>query len=470
MLAWLKPLGIVAGAFGACWIGAIWYWRASNRMPATGDLIVFMLMLPLALLLLVWIGKKIHTRMSAAAAASAAAPVAAAQTEAAPALAAPSLTIVAAAVRAPHGQSTDELYAALAEGSARPALDDQLYDDHGFPVMTARVADNDPAALREELEPWLATRGLDAASFSDEQWRALNAGSAVLAELAGWLGTHPHIAEHTARTDMRSPTTLPLLHLLPVWSAGWPTETRALADEWLRHLLVQAGWPQDRLAPTATQASAHVNGLLNTLLAHAATDPSAPVLAMVIACDSHLSEGAIDAMSGAGRLFTARTAQGEIPGEGAAGLLIADAAQAALLAPGEEAVLLRGAASAELPGSADVAKRVDGSVLRRTTEALLQHTQVAAADVAALTADTDHRTSRVMEVMDLVADQFKELDPAADLASVGAACGSCGAVTYLTALALARHAALEKSAPVLCIGNLDPYRRDVALLAPAAQA
>jgi hypothetical protein len=470
MLAWLKPLGFVAGAFGACWIGAIWYWRASNRMPATDDLILFMLMLPLALLLLAWIGKKVHTRMSAAAAASAAAPVVATQAEAAPAAAAPSLTIVAAAVRAPHGQSADELHAVLAEGSARPALDDQLYDDHGFPIMSARVADNDPATLREELEPWLAVRGQGASVFSDEQWRALNAGSAVLAELAGWLGMHPQIAEHNARIDNRAPVTLPLLHLLPVWSAGWPTEARALADEWLRHLLVQAGWPQDRLAPTATQATAHVNGLLNTLLTHAATDPSAPVLALVIACDSHLSEAAIDALSGAGRLFTARQAQGEIPGEGAAGLLIADAAQAALLAPGEEAVLLRGAASAELPGSADVAKRVDGSVLRRTTEALLQHTQVAAADVAALTADTDHRTSRVMEVMDLVAEQFKELDPAADLASVGAACGSCGAVTYLTALALARQAALERSAPVLCVGNLDPYRRDVALLAPAAQA
>jgi len=469
MLAWLKPLGFAAGAFGACWIGAIWYWRATNRMPATDDLVLFLLVLPLALLLLVWIGKKVHTRMSAAAA-SAAAPVAAAEVEAAPAAAAPSLTIVAAAVRAPHGESADQLYAVLAEGAARPALDDQLYDDHGFPVMTARVADNDPAALREELESWLTARGLDAASFSDEQWRALNAGSAVLAELAAWLGTHPQIGEHTARIDPRAPTTLPLLHLLPVWSADWSTETRALADEWLRHLLVQAGWPHDRLAPTATQANAHVNGLLNTLLTDAATDTTAPVLALLLACDSRLSEGAIDALSGAGRLFTARNAQGEVPGEGAAGLLIADAAQAALLAPGEEAVLLRGAASAELPGSADVAKRVDGSVLRRITEALLKHTQVAAADIAALTADTDHRTGRVMEVMDLVSEQFKELDPAADLASVGAACGSCGAVTYLTALAVARQAALERSGPVLCIGNLDPYRRDVALVAPAAQA
>lgn len=470
MLAWLKPLGFVAGAFGACWIGAIWYWRASNRMPATDDLIVFMLVLPLALLLMVWIGKKVHTRMSAAAAAGAAAPVAATQAEAAPAPAAPSLTVVATAVRAPHGQSTDELHAVLAEGSARPALDDQLYDDHGFPVMTARVADNDPAALREEMEPWLVARGQSTAAFSDEQWRALNAGSAVLAELAGWLGMHPQIAAHAARIDMRAPTPLPLLHLLPVWSAAWPAEARGLADEWLRHLLVQGGWPRDRLAPTATQAAASVNGLLNTLLTHAATDPSAPVLALVIACDSHLSESAIDTLTGAGRLFTARQAQGEIPGEGAAGLLIADAAQAALVAPGEEVVLLRGAASGELPGSADVAKRVDGSVLRRTTEALLQHTQVAATDIAALTADTDHRTSRVMEVMDLISAQFKELDPAADLASVGAACGSCGAVTYLTALAVARQVALARSAPVLCVGNLDPYRRDVALLAPAAQA
>ena len=470
MRAWLKPLGFVVGAFGACWLGTIWYWRASNREPAADDLVLYLLVLPLALLLLVWLGKKIYTGMSAAAAASAAAPATSAEPAPAPTAAAPALTIVAAAVRAPHGQSPDELRAALAEGAARPALDDELYDDHGFPLMTGRVADNDPAMLRDELEPWLTARGESVRAFSDEQWRALNAGSAVLAELAGWLGMHPQIAEHMARTDPRAPTALPLLHLLPVWPAGWAAATRQLADEWLRQILVRGGWPRERLAPAAPQAGTHVNGVLATLLAHAATDTTAPLLAVVLACDSHLSETGIDALSGAGRLFTARHAQGEIPGEGAAGLLLADAAQAALLAPGEALAQLRGAASTELSGSADVAKRIDSTVLRRATEALLQHTQCPAADIAALTADTDHRTGRVMEVMDLVSDQFKELDPATDLASVGAACGSCGAVTYLTALALAQQEALERAAPVLCIGNLDPYRRDVALVAPAAQA
>ncbi|AXA90913.1 hypothetical protein [Massilia sp. YMA4] len=107
-------------------------------------------------------------------------------------------------------------------------------------------------------------------------------------------------------------------------------------------------------------------------------------------------------------------------------LLLADPAQAALLAPDEPPVLLRAA-------------------------------------------DTDHRGNRTMELMDRVSNRLKQLDASADLASVGMACGSSGAATYLTALALARQDVTERGAPVLCIGNLDPYRRDAALLAPGTE-
>lgn len=470
MLARFKPVFLVVAAFATCWAGVIWYWRASHREPGTGDLVAWLLVLPLALVLAAWLVRKTHARMTAPAAAGAVPAVTAAATQPAAALPA-ALAIVAASVRAPHGEAASDVRALIAEGRARPQLDDELLDDQGFPALTGRIAGNDPAALQAELLPWLAAQGSDEDAFSTAQWRALNAGTSVLTELAAMLAMHPQLAQHAARSDPRTPSPLPMLRLLPVWPAAWAETTRTLAEGWLRHLLLQAGWPNERLAsaPAAGTASADVTALLATLLAQAGEAAGAPVLAVVLACDSALDEAAVDALAERGALFTARDAQGIVPGEGAAAVLLADPAQAALLAPGEPVVLLRGAASARLPDSADAGKRPDPQVLPALVTGLLDRVQCDAASVAALTADTDHRRNRTMELMDLVTNGFKQLDPGADVVSVGAACGHGGAASYLTALALARHDAAERGAPVLCIGNLDPYRRDAALLAPGTE-
>jgi hypothetical protein len=81
-------------------------------------------------------------------------------------------------------------------------------------------------------------------------------------------------------------------------------------------------------------------------------------------------------------------------------------------------------------------------------------------------ADTDHRGNRTMERIALVSNRFKQLDADAGLASVGTA-SSSGAASYLTALA--RHAVGARAAALLRIGNLDPLRRDAALLAPGTE-
>lgn len=53
---------------------------------------------------------------------------------------------------------------------------------------------------------------------------------------------------------------------------------------------------------------------------------------------------------------------------------------------------------------------------------------------------------------------------------IGLASGSCGAVPVITVLALARHYARERNAPVLCVSNEDPFLRGAALVRPMASA
>lgn len=474
MMAWLRNLLTALAAFGLSWAGAIGYWRANNRMPATDDLILLLVALPLALLLAFWLGKKLWRRLSVpAAAASSASPAAsaaaAANSGAVPTPALAPLLVLASALRSPHGASADALRAALQGRQARPALDTELVDEYGYPVLSARIADAGAAALlaREEIGAWLAAQAAPAPRFSDEQWRALALGGDVVRELAAGLPMLPETAPR------------PVLRLLPVWQEGWRQEQRHAALLWFRHLLGEAGWPAASVAipselgaADAAEANAgEAAAVLARLLALPA--PEGGRLALVLACGSQVGEAGIDALAAAGALFSARNMQGQIPGEGAAALLLADPNLAAAFAPyatsGDAAPAeLRAVALARRTVSADDDKRADSAALRGVGAEALAGARSEAAAVTLVAADTDHRSGRVMEAMGLMSDGLSHLDAGADLLSVGAACGSCGAVTYLTALALAAQEAPERNGPVLCIANLDPWRRSAAVLHPAA--
>ncbi|MFL6659640.1 MAG: hypothetical protein ACJ8GW_16290 [Massilia sp.] len=456
----LKKTLLVVLAFGLCWGGAIWYWRATNRMPATADLVIYLLVLPVLLLLLIWLGAKLVGLIGAApVAAAVAAPAAAADTPSA-APAAPALAIIGSALRLPHGASPEELSEALQENKARADLDPQLQDDQGYPIMTARSEHADGSSVQEALDEWLVAQRLPPLELDEEQWRALTMGSAVANELASQAASLLIPAEGTPAT----------LRLMPMLPPGWKMEQRRVAGLWLRHVVEQAGWPAAHIA-LAAELPADARGATPAAvlgrLAHHASSADAATAAMIVACGSHLGEASVNQWNDNATLFTATRPQGLIPGEGAAGLLLADLRQIAALeiAP---PVLLHLVDEARRHNSADDAKRADADLLGNLTEKVLARAQSKADEVVMVVADTGHRTSRVLELMGLAAAALPQLDETADVLRVGAASGTCGAVPFMAALALARHHALERAAPILCISNEDAYRRCAALIRPAA--
>lgn len=452
---WLRTGLLAALVVGACWGGAVWYWRATNRMPSTDDLVLVLLVLPLALLLAFWGSRKLYAAFTAAApvAPAAAPPVA---TRAPEPTAAPALALVAAAVRAPHGSSAGELLAAIAEHAARPDLDPELVDDSGFPVMSARSADASDTSLLEEIRDWLAANGMPDLRFSDEQWRALVLGSSATAELAGR-------AAHLALVP--APRSAPaILQLLPMLPAEWSAGQRSGAGMWLRHVATQEGWPADRVALAADLPGSGPADVLARLARHCAAS-GAKEVAIVVACGSHIGQASVDGWSASASLFTASRSQGLIPGEGAAGVLVADAHQAGTF--DDAAHVLLHLADGRREHSADDARRADAALLQELTVQVLAHL-AAATDVAMVVADTGHRSSRVLELMGLASAALPHLDAASDVVRVGAGHGHCGEVPFMAALALARHHALERGDTVLCIANEDPYRRCAALIRPAA--
>ncbi|SDD68188.1 hypothetical protein SAMN05428966_105154 [Massilia sp. PDC64] len=442
MGAWIRGSVLTMLTFGAFWGGAIWTWRSTGRAPSTSDLVTYLVALPLVVLAGVLLVRRVARAQPASVPAAAAAPAVAV-----PAAVArlPALALVDAAVRTRHGDSVDDLAAALTAHRARPDLDPELVDDAGYPVMTVRVPSAGDAAWRAEAEPWLVAQGHADVGFGDAHWRALELASAIASELAD--------AAALAAVDD------PLLRIVPLAPADWTAVQRTAAGAWLAHVATRAGWAADKVAVSPAppgEPAAAASALLSVLAGQ--TDDDA-ALTILLAFDSRIDQAVVDRMSAEGTLFIAAHPQGLVPGEGAAGLLLAATADAAPTLQ---------AASTTRAASADAAPRVDAADLRRLAQRVLAETAVDTFTVSALIADADHRSSRVLEAMALAHDDLPHLDAGIDVSTTGPACGQSGAVPFLAALALARRHALDGTGAVLCVGNADPVHRSVAVVRPAA--
>jgi hypothetical protein len=238
---------------------------------------------------------------------------------------------------------------------------------------------------------------------------------------------------------------------------------------WLKQMVARCGWPADHIVLNAEEAGGPADVSPEAMfkrLAHKGVATDAPVVAMVVASASNIGDATVAQWAANGSLFTSSQAQGRIPGEGAAGLLISNQHG---FAEGTTIALMDAVEEAQRDSSADETKRSDPKLLGELLERALKRNGMNASDVAMLISDTGHRAGRVLELMAHVSAGLPQLDESDDVVRVGIACGTCGAVPFITAVALGRHYVLEREALVLCVSNEDPYRRVVALMRPSAE-
>ncbi|MFC5460019.1 hypothetical protein [Massilia niabensis] len=451
---WLKTGLLAALVFALCWGGAIAWWQSAGSEPGAGDLALMLLALPCGLLLVLRLGTKfVLPRPAVPAAATRPAPGAST-----PAASAPLLAILATALRSPHGASAEELAAAIADGKARGDLDPELVDDKGFPITTARREDAADEASQEEIHDWLAANNMADIRFSDAQWRALTLGTAVVRDLAG------HAASELLPME-GWPSTLRLIPILP---ATWTVEQRTSASAWFKHVIAQFGWPPasvmcvDILAAMGSAPSSVLSQF-----AFQASSASSHLTALIIACESNIDQETADRWETDGVLFTPARLQGLIPGEGAAGLLLTDLGS---IKSQPDAVYAQLDPFVEVrrDTSIDENKRTDMTPLAGLVEQACKQAAIEISAVGMIVADTGERANRTLELMGLASSALPQLESSSDVACVGASSGTCGAVPYLTALALAHHHALERAAPALCMSNEDSHHRCATLVRPAS--
>ncbi|WP_394777954.1 hypothetical protein [Undibacterium sp.] len=472
MRGWLGRGLIVVGTFVLVWLAVVFYWRSGNRMPNISEVAFYFIAAPIGVLIAMWLSVKawgLATAQPASSTTAIAEPVVAGQISASDRAVEQektlSLAILASSLRTARGASAEELAASLASNKTAFNLDPELTDRNGYPIMSGRVQDTDTGAQLAALAEWAINARLAAISWSDEQLRALALGSAVVTELAQRLIRHATLSDYlAARREKRDAILLPSLRLVMQLPGAWPAEQRSRAAQWFGHLVLEQGWPVEKLLPSTESPAAMPLALasIDRMMVDSFRQ-SQPCVAIVVACESHIDAATVEKWEEQGKLFDPQGSVALIPGEAAAGLLLADATQAQRLGLDGSAKLHRliqdsRKKSADAPGFAS--EELLNGMLQRA----LDVAGIAAPEVALVSADTDHRSSRMIELISAGSALFPDLDPNTQYLKTAAGCGEIGAAAGIAALALGHYLIANGAAAAVCISNQDSHARSVAAL------
>ena len=487
--------------FALVWTAVIVHWQATARQPSGADIVLSLVLLPIALAALLFASIRAFKRARMPAA-SAPAGSAAAQPSSGHAAGPDSprapLAIVASAIIGAACNTSAELAAAFADGKP-PALDTELRDRDGFPVFAARAVID--SALIEEWRASLAGRR-DAfapiAAIDDEVLRTLALASMALDALLHELATLPNfvlVSDMGDEAEYRKPQrAAPRWFVTLLLPPEWTDALRSAASE-LFGARVEAGLAELGLHAGAREISAplvrlgvETMTLIDSLEARLAADTQrgmAPGIALIVAAASHIGESTIDAWQSRGTLFGAATPQGLVPGECAAGLVMTPASLASQQV-GENAthpplfaaakrVHLHRVASGRRETPVDARGKASADALATVADrALLAAGPAAPAQplspdqVACIVADSGPQAVHLLELAALVSERFPDLDPLADNWALGSIQGHIGVAGTLAALCVAHACAIAREAPVLVASTSDRFERAAAVLTIAA--
>jgi len=466
--------------FAAVWFAVVLYWQVGEINPTAGDLAVWLLGLPLALLGGFWLLRRGVRRAKRKRAAQ---PAAGAETGPGPVVdngPQPDriVHLLASSLWLRAGGDAAAVAAALARPE-RPPLHPRLKDTLGLPVFAAEVEGLDPASLDATLRAVLADPDALERVFDEECRRALALLDPVAEELLAAAlppapiapdtlhasgGLHPHAMLHSrssraaATASARAAAILQVRLLLPT---TWPAAARQAAGDWLRIKAGAIGFGDDQLSVDDVPVAAAGDGwrLLDQLVQGQARDGDEDRL-LLLAAHSLIGDASIERLDARRELLVSGHPEGLIPGEGAAGVLFGKAS----LPPRPDAPApLR--LHRPLHGRAG-----QGRGASRQAAELLQHAMTTAAQpadaIAAVFSDADHRPSRAIEIAGAIAAALPELDPVDDARHLGLACGDLGVVAPLALLAAAAAQAAQADAPVLVFGLADPQARIALALSP----
>lgn len=442
------------------WALVLAWWQSNDHQPEQGELILYLGVLPLALIGGYWLLRGFIEHLAQPPEVKAATPALPVDddplsgTRARTAAAERQFVahLIDAFVVSAAGRSADEVLAAIDAGK-RPEPQAALTDDEGFPVFAAVVKDPEVAAVVEALAesrlipPPLAGR--------PEILRALALLHGVLTEagdrLATLLDAHPG-----------------KLHLDVVWllPASWGQESVSGLRAWLHGLawpVSSLGEPEFSLIPVA--GDGEVLQQLDALILSANQATGAGQLTLLAGAVSAVDPQSVARWEAARRLFSPHHQDRSIPGEGAFALLLASPQAQALLAI-QESVLVSRVAHGVRDKPVNAGGRVGGQLIGQLVAGVLDVGGLPVAAVKAVVGDADHRAANLTEMLEGIGSALDHLDPLKDCPACGTSAGTLTPFGGLMALACASAKVRALDAPVLCLSNQHERERAVLLARP----
>ena len=464
----LSRLGIAVLVFAAIWTAVILRWRMTNRVPNGVDVGLYLIALPLGLLLLAWLGFKIAGRIKKRKQAREAGAAAGAGDDPTTATNDPSLTwqlpLIAVDALLPAGATLDTVIDAAREG-IRAELHASLRDASQRPAFAAEVDGVDIDALDDTLPE-------TAKGWPEARKRALALGEMLATQMLD-----EHFDTLRPTPDPKAPMTRakpPVAQLEWLLPSAWSDADRDLAADWLRQRLAEQGWdaPELRVQAGVAEAGAPVLKRLDDLN-RAFHENTLALPHLLLASDSHLDAATVAEWDAAHRLHGAANAEGRVPGEGAAALLVAPSTHAAEPLPVRLGRLYaaRRAKAVEQPQrlQADTLEELAGKVTAPLAGGSDDDNGGDSGELT-LVADTDMRASRTAEALHFTETLLPEQDPEQSLLGIGTANGCAGAALTLAVVAAAVHAGSTDGQPCLVFSHQDPALRAAMLVAPPPAA
>lgn len=463
----LRRLGGGLLVVALVWAAAVLYWRDRETSPGALQAGVVLVALPLLLIGGYWLGRWWWQRRQQPDAPAVTAAATTTDTGSDPAaLTDAPLFVLASAVQLPAGATAGEVLEALAEGK-RPGLHAHLRDNAGMPIFAAQVNGIDSESMGETLTAFLGPEDSLESVFADEDLRALALLEPVADELLATSlseDADAHSDVYTLAPQRPADAMLRVRLLLP---ASWSMPAHQAAADWLLARATDAGHRPEALSVEVVpiEEPAEIWRLLDHIAQSEArlSSPSAGHdRHLLLAAFSMLGEQSIERLAGEQRLLASNRPDGRIPGEGAAGLLLAATHATSPDAPAPLRLhrVLHGQASQGVPTK---------TIVRHSSELVARALHTAGQDAAAIgcvLSDGDHRPARAVELAGAVSQQFPDLDPVAQCFSLGLGCGELGPVAPLALLAVAAARAEADGAAVLALSVADDRSRAALVLSP----
>jgi hypothetical protein len=461
------------------WILVIAWWRTTQSVVQTSDLLSYLVALPLGvigmLLLCVYAGKRRKKRNTPDAAPSPNAPP-----KAELPLSGATLPILATWTVTSLAPAADEVIDVLAERRTRPQPDPLLTDEQGFPLLSGRIPELDTASIEAALNRYIgeeqASALKDTDSYSAACLRALALlGSMLDQVLDDWPlhtidGQQQRAASQAA--TLRGSSGLPqqvakpfVLNVKLVVSASLQAHEHAFAHAYLKDRLapLKARMHDVRIELVAAHNDATSLALANQF-SHVSLESDGQAL-LLLACDSTLCPAVTEDWQASGRLFGSRQPNGLMMGEAAFGILCIrqSALEHAMTAP---ICHLMRMSRARRDTSADTPGKPSSACLAEQIASAIGASRVASDAIGTVVCDADHRNGRTLECIGAMIEQTPRLDAIQNRLAVNEACGHLGAASMAGVMSVATLQVAAAGHPVLLFNVSHAIDRAAAVLIP----